>query len=259
MTAGKPSVRRLIVLFSAAAIVCLGVSGGCPVTTGKTIPFGTATIRPIQVGDSSTYNYSRVFANNSKFEGTMTEQVSAFSGTALGSGLTVTRAFTYDVFAPNGTKTSSQLRTEVMSLVAVSPSTAATNLVEVDNNGTVAQVTIPAGGAVLPFLTGTLQTGETFSYPYTLSDGTVITASSTVQGSAAITVPYGTVSTLQVTSSEIDDGPTGKVTFNRTAWRHPVLGLVKRVTDIVDTPAGGSTNTSQETLQLESTNIAVTN
>ena len=262
MSGGMFSVRRNGALASAAAIACLVVSGGCPLTpgpggTGTTIPFGTSSIRPIQAGDSSTYNYSRIFANNSKFQGTMTEQVSSFSSATLGQGLTVTRTFAYDTFAPNGTKESSVTRTEAMSLVPVGSSTAVTDLVEVNNNGTVAQVVTPASGAVLPFYNGTLQTGQIYSYPYTLSDGTVVTATSSVLGPETITVPYGTVATLKVTSSELNDAPTGKTTFSRTAWRHPVLGVIKRVADIVDTPTGGNPNTSQETIELVSTNIAV--
>ncbi len=257
MNSGRFLVRKTRVLVSVLASACLGVSGGCPLTSGSgtSIPFGTSTIRPIQAGDSATYNYSRVFANNSKFTGTMTEQVSPFSSPTLGQGLTVTRTFTYDTFAPNGTRQSSVVRTEAMSLVPVSPATAVTNLVEVNNNGTIAQVVTPASGAVLPFYTGTLQTGQMFSFPYTLSDGTTITASATVLNPATITVPYGTVDTLEVTSSETNNAPTGQTTFNRTAWRHPTLGLIRRVTDIVDTPTGGNANTSQETLELVSTSI----
>ncbi len=253
-------VRRNRAVAYAAAIACLVISGGCPLTPGsggKTIPFGTSPIRPIQAGDTATYNYNRVFANNSKFQGTLTEQVSTFSSTTLGQGLTVTRTFAYDTFAPDGTKQSSVSRTEAMSLVAVGSATAVTNLVEVNNNGTVAQVVTPASGVVLPFYSGILQTGQIYSYPYTLSDGTVVTATSSVLDPETITVPYGTVATLKVTSSELNDGPTGKTTFSRTAWRHPVLGLIKRVTDIVDTPTGGNPNTSEETIELVSTNIVV--
>ena len=249
------SRRVLLVLAGLAVSAVTGNCNSIPELVGVSIAFGTATIRAIQAGDSSTYNYSRVFVNNTTFTGTMTEVVSAYSSTMFGQGLTVTRTFNYVTVAADGTQGASATHTQAMSLIPVGGATAVSSFVEQDNDGTVLQVVTPTGGDNLPFYTGTLESGQSFSYPFTLSDGTMATETSSVLGAETVTVPYGTVATLMVSSLESMQGPSGQTSSSRSAWRHPVLGVIKRVTDIVDTPSGGTSNTSTETIELVSTNI----
>lgn len=245
-------------LSSVLSVVGLGLLTSCttmPGSGGVTVPFGSGTIRPIQAGDTSTYNFSRVFKNNSKFQGTVTVAISTYSSATFGQGLSQTRTITYDTFDPNGTKTGSATHTDVMSFVPDPSTGEIAKLVETSVDGTVTQVTTPAGGVVLPYFEGTLESGQTFSYSYTLSDSTTLTNSSTVGDAEAVTVPFGKVDTLKVSASELSQGPSGTSSTDRTVWRHPVLGVVKRVSEISNTPSTGSPNTSEETIELVSTNI----